>query len=65
MMLKITQVRSLINTSERQRRNMRALGLHRMHESVTHRDSATIRGMVRAVSHLVVVEQAAENTSEQ
>lgn len=64
MMLKITQVRSLIGSSERQRRNMRALGLRRMHQSVSHRDTATIRGMVKAVNHLVAVEQTAENTAE-
>ena len=63
MMLKITQVRSLINASERQRCNMRALGLRRIHQSVTHHDTRTIRGMVRVVHHLVVVEQVSENSS--
>ena len=61
MKLKITQVRSLIHASERQRRNMRALGLRRMHQSVLQPDTATIRGMVRVVNHLVAVEEASEN----
>ena len=55
MTLAITQVRSLINATERQRRTMRALGLRRIRHTVRHKDTPVIRGMIRAVHHLVQV----------
>ncbi len=55
--LKITQSRSLIGSSGRQRRTMAALGLRRLHHTVIHQDTPVIRGMVRSVSHLVRVEE--------
>ena len=54
--LKITQVRSAINRRESQKRTIQALGLGKLHRSVTHDDTPQIRGMIRAVSHLVKVE---------
>ena len=36
---------------------MKALGLRRLHHTVTHHDTPVIRGMVRSVSHLVKVEE--------
>jgi len=57
MKLKITQTRSVINTSGRQRRTIEALGLRRMHDTVVHEDSLVIRGMVDKVRHLVDVEE--------
>ena len=55
--LKITQVRSRIGASSQQRKNLDALGLHKIHQSVEHEDSAIIKGMHERVKHLVVVEQ--------
>ena len=57
MKLKITQTRSLINSSGRQRRTMEALGIRRMHHSVEHEDSPALRGMIDKVRHLVEVEE--------
>ena len=57
MKLKITQTRSLIHSSGRQRRTIEALGLRRMHHSVEHEDSPAIRGMIDKVNHLVEVEE--------
>ena len=54
--LKITQVRSRIGASSQQRKNLDALGLHRIHQSVEHEDSAIIKGMLERVLHLVVIE---------
>ncbi len=54
--LKITQTRSVINTSMRQRRTLQALGLRRIRHSVTHDDTPVIQGMVDKVRHLVEVE---------
>lgn len=57
MSLKITQSRSLIGSSGRQCRTMKALGLRRIRHTVTHQDTPVIRGMLRKVSHLVQVEE--------
>lgn len=56
--LKITQVRSRIGATERQKRNLDALGLHKMNQTVEHEDSAIIMGMLERVKHLVRVEAA-------
>ena len=56
--LKITQVRSRIGATERQKRNRDALGLHKMNQTVEHEDSAIIMGMLEKVKHLVRVEAA-------
>ena len=47
--LKITQVRSRIGATERQKRNLDALGLHKMNQTVEHEDSAIIMGMLEKV----------------
>jgi large subunit ribosomal protein L30 len=54
--LKITQVRSTIKRVENQKRTIRALGIHRLHQSVIHPDVPQIRGMIKKVAHLVQVE---------
>ena len=54
--LKITQTRSVINTTMRQRRTLEALGLRRILHSVTRDDTAVIRGMIDKVRHLVEIE---------
>ena len=56
--IKITWVKSTIGRPQNQRRIIESLGLHRLNHSVVHQDSATIRGMVNKVSHLVKVEIA-------
>ncbi len=55
--LDITWVKSAIGYSEDQRRTLKALGFHRLNQSVTHDDSASIRGMVNKVRHLVKVKE--------
>ncbi len=55
--LKITQVRSTIKRQEKQKRTITALGLRRLHQTVTHNDTPQIRGMINVVSHLVEVEE--------
>ncbi len=56
--LKVTLVRSGVNRPQRQKDTIRGLGLTRMHKSVVLEDSPSVRGMIRAVSHLVKVESA-------
>ncbi len=54
--LKITLKRSPIGYNESQKRTVRALGLRKLHHSVIHEDSPTVRGMIAKVVHLVQVE---------
>jgi large subunit ribosomal protein L30 len=55
--LKVTQVRSAIDRPREQKATIRALGIHRLHETVLKEDRPEIRGMIAAVSHLVTVEE--------
>lgn len=55
--IKITQVKSGIDRMERQKRTLQALGLRRLNQSVEVEATPQIQGMVRAVSHLVRVEE--------
>ncbi len=59
--LKITWTRSSIGCPESQRKVIEALGLRKLHQSVVHGDSPTMRGMVHRVRHLVVVESVEES----
>ncbi len=54
--IKITQVRSVIDRPERQKRTMIALGLRKINQTVEQEDNDVIQGMVAKVSHLVRVE---------
>jgi large subunit ribosomal protein L30 len=53
--LKITLTRSIIGLSPRQEATVKALGLRRMRQQVTHDDTATIRGMIAKVPHMLEV----------
>ena len=55
--LKITQTKSTIDRKEPQKRTIKALGLGKIRRTVIHDDNPQIRGMVRAVAHLVTVEE--------
>lgn len=56
--IKITQTVSRIGSTERQKRNLDALGIKKMHQTVIHEASDIILGMVEKVKHLVKVENA-------
>ncbi|MDE6418080.1 MAG: 50S ribosomal protein L30 [Duncaniella sp.] len=56
--LKITQIKSRINAPAVQKRTLDALGLKKMNHTVEHEDNPSIRGMVKAVHHLVEVKEA-------
>jgi len=56
--LRITWVHSAIGETERHKATIRALGLHRLHETVEHDDSPTLRGMIYLVNKLVRVEES-------
>lgn len=55
--LKITQIKSWIGSSALQKKNLDALGLRKINQTVEHDDSAIILGMVEKVKHLVRIEE--------
>ena len=59
MKIKVTQVKSIIDRPERQKRTVRALGLKKMNASVEVEATPQILGMVRKVNHLVTVSEIA------
>ena len=56
-MLRIRQVKSGIGARGSQRDTLKALGLRHHQAQVLQPDNQAIRGMVRAVAHLVQVEE--------
>ena len=55
--IKVTQVKSVIRCSDRQKRTMIALGLKKINRSTEHEATAQILGMVEKVKHLVSTEE--------
>jgi len=55
--IKITQIKSGIGSTKRQKATITALGIKKMNYSVEHEVSPEIMGMVNKVSHLVKVEE--------
>ncbi len=54
--LKVTQIGSPIRRTKDQRATLIGLGLNKMHRSRELQDTPEVRGMIRAVRHLVKVE---------
>jgi len=55
--IRVTLVRSPIGYTKDQRATARALGLRRLHQTVEHKDTSTLRGMVQKIIHLVQIEK--------
>ena len=55
--LKITLKRSKIGTTEKIRATLVGLGLLKTNKTVIRQDTPEIRGMIKKVAHLVVVEE--------
>jgi large subunit ribosomal protein L30 len=53
--LRITLTRSLIGLSPKQEATVRALGLRRIRQQVTHEDTPTVRGMIAKAPHVLEV----------
>lgn len=60
MKLRVTQIRSRIDSKPKAKRTLDALGLRRNYRSVVHEDTPQLRGMLRQVAHLVRVEPEKE-----
>ena len=58
--LHITLVKSSIGYAKDQKKTLKSLGFHRLHQTVTHTDCASIRGMINKVKHLVKGEEQAD-----
>jgi len=54
--IKITQIKSVIDRSDRQKKTMSALGLRKINSSVEKEATPQIVGMIYKVNHLVKVE---------
>ncbi len=53
--VKITQTKSVIEKTERQKNTIKSLGLKNIHDSVEKELTPQIAGMLKKVSHLVSV----------
>ncbi|MDQ6694408.1 MAG: 50S ribosomal protein L30 [Chloroflexota bacterium] len=56
-LIKITWVRSGIGYPRNQQATIKALGLHRLHETVERSDTPQLRGQIFKVKHMLKVEE--------
>ena len=55
--LRVTLVRSGIGFPKDQKATIKALGLRRLHQTVEHKDTPALRGMLNKVVHLLKIEE--------
>lgn len=55
--IKITQIKSIIDKTQKQKDTIKALGLKRINHSVEHEATPQVLGMVAKVKHIVAVEE--------
>jgi len=55
--VRITQTRSTIKRTQRQKKTIEALGLGKIHKSVEKELNPQVAGMINAVQHLVEVKE--------
>jgi large subunit ribosomal protein L30 len=55
--LRVTLVKSPIGYTKDQKATARALGLRRLNQTIEHKDSPAIRGMLNKIIHLVKIEE--------
>ncbi len=55
--IKITQIKSKIGCTVRQKRTLQALGLKKMHQTVELEATPQVLGMVKKLNHLLSVEE--------
>ena len=56
--IKVTQVKSRIGQTVRQKRTLDALGLRKMNQTVVLEGTPQVMGMVKKISHLLKIEEA-------
>ena len=55
--IRVTQVKSSINRTKKQKLTLSALGLRKLGMTVEHEDTPNIMGMINKVNHLVTFEK--------
>lgn len=60
-MLKITLKKSTVGRLKKHIATVQALGLHRISQSVIHRDTPQIQGMISRIAYMLEVEQLPDN----
>jgi large subunit ribosomal protein L30 len=60
--LSITLKKSMIGKPEKHRRVVRSLGLRKLNKTIVLKDTPVVQGMIRKVSHMLEVEEKADET---
>jgi large subunit ribosomal protein L30 len=60
--LEITLKKSIIGRPEKHRKTVRSLGLRKLNKTVVLKDTPSVRGMVKQVSHLLEVKESNDET---
>ena len=60
--VRITLRKSMIGRPEKHRRVVHSLGLRKLNKAVVLKDTPTVRGMIRKVSHMLAVEEKVDET---
>ena len=55
--LRITYRKSTIGYDKKQRATIKALGFRKLNQTIEHRDTPEIRGMIKRIFHLVAIEE--------
>ena len=55
--IRVTLVRRDIGYTKDQKATVKALGLRRMHQTVEHKDTPALRGMLNKIIHLIKIEE--------
>ena len=55
--IKVTQIKSGIGSTKRQKRTLEALGIRKLHNTVEVETSPQVLGMIAKVKHLLKVEE--------
>ena len=55
--IKITQVKSSIGSTKRQKATLEALGLRKLNQTIEHDATPQVVGMAKKVGHLISVEE--------
>ncbi|HUH97331.1 MAG TPA: 50S ribosomal protein L30 [Anaerolineales bacterium] len=55
--IRVTLVRSPIGYTKDQKQTVLALGLRRLHQTIEHKDTPALRGMLNKVIHLLKIEE--------
>ena len=60
--LRVKWVKSAIGYPKDQKATIKALGFHKLQQTVEHNDQPAVRGMIHKVIHLVQVEETVSET---